>query len=142
MFPFEVSGPRRPRMGGGPWGHILAAIIGFGELAKDHLPESNENKRYVDRVLQAGIWGRDLVRQMLQFSRQTEHEQKLFVLSRLIKETVKLLRASMPSNVSIKMSVKSESGLILGVPVQIQQVLMNLASNAAYLRGRRAGSST
>jgi CheY-like chemotaxis protein len=76
---------------------------------------------------------------MLQFSRKTEQDQKPVVLSSLVKETVKLLRASIPSTISINVAVKSESGLIMGDPVQIQQVLMNLSTNAAYAMREKGG---
>ena len=102
--------------------NILAAIIGFTELLQDHLPENSKERRSTRRVLEAGLRGRDLVRQMLTFSRQTEQEKKPLRLSGIVKETVRLLRASIPSTVSIKVSVKSESGVIMGDPVQIQQL--------------------
>ncbi len=120
--------------------NILAAIIGFTELLQDHLPENSKERRNTKRVLEAGLRGRDLVRQMLTFSRQTEQEKKPLRLSSIVKETVRLLRASIPSTISIKMSVKSESGVILGDPVQIQQVLMNLATNAAYAMREKGGT--
>ncbi len=120
--------------------NILAAIIGFTELLQDHLPENSKERRSTRRVLEAGLRGRDLVRQMLTFSRQTEQEKKPLRLSGIVEETVRLLRASIPSTVSIKVSVKSESGVIMGDPVQIQQVLMNLATNAAYAMREKGGT--
>ena len=60
--------------------------------------------------------GRDLVRQMLTFSRKTEQEKKPLSLSSIVKETVKLVRATTPTTISIKVDTLSESGLILGRP--------------------------
>ena len=119
--------------------NILAAIIGFSELAKDHMAEDLRERRYIERVLQAGIRGRELVRQMLQFSRKTDQERKPLLLSGLVKEAIKLLRASIPSNISIKNTVRSESGVIMGDPVQIEQVLMNLSTNAAHAMREKGG---
>lgn len=119
--------------------NILAAIIGFSELARDRTVEGARERRYLERVLQAGLRGRELVRHMLTFSRQTEQEKKPLQLSSIIKETVKLLRASLPSTLGINFSVKSESGVILGDPVQIQQVVMNLVTNGAYAMREKGG---
>ena len=77
---------------------------------------------------------------MLTFSRRTEQERKPLQLSSIVKESVRLLRASIPTTISIRTNVRSESGVILGDPVQIQQVLMNLATNAAYAMREKGGS--
>ena len=90
--------------------------------------------------MEAGIRGRELVRQMLTFSRKTEQEKKPLLLSSIVKETVKLLRATTPSTISIRVNAISESGLILGDPTQIQQVLMNLCTNAAHAMREKGGS--
>jgi signal transduction histidine kinase len=120
--------------------NILAAIIGFSELIRDHAPPESRERRHAQRVLDAGVRGRELVRQMLTFSRQAGQEKKPMYLSIIVKESAALLRASIPSTVSIKVSVKSESGVILGDPTQISQVLMNLASNAAYAMREKGGT--
>ncbi|MGD0231816.1 MAG: GAF domain-containing protein [Syntrophorhabdales bacterium] len=119
--------------------NILAAIIGFSEMIKDRVPEGSRERRHAARVLEAGIRGRELVKQMLTFSRQTEQEKTALRLSSIVKESVKLLRASIPSTIGIKVNVESESGLVLGDPVQIQQVLMNLATNAAHAMLEKGG---
>jgi signal transduction histidine kinase/ActR/RegA family two-component response regulator len=119
--------------------NMLAAIIGFSELIRDHLPEESRERRHIMKVLEAGMRGRDLVKQLLTFSRRTEEQRKPLRLSSILKETVKLLRASIPTTISISANVKSESGVILGDPVQIQQVIMNLATNAAYAMRERGG---
>ncbi len=119
---------------------MLASIIGFTEMIKDHTPDGSREHRHALRVLEAGIRGRDLVRQMLMFSRQTEQEKKPLRLSSIVKESAKLLRASIPSTVSIRVVIKSESGVILGDPTQVSQVLMNLATNAAYAMRDKGGT--
>jgi PAS domain S-box-containing protein len=119
--------------------NILAAIIGFTELIRDHVPKGGREERHAARVLQAGIRGRDLVRQMLAFSQRMTEEKKPLQLSIIVKETVKLLRPSIPSTISIRVSVKSESGPVLGDPAQMQQVLTNLAANAAHAMRERGG---
>jgi signal transduction histidine kinase len=119
--------------------NLLAAVIGFTELLQEHLPEGNQAHRYAARVLEAGMRGRDLVKHMLTFSRQTEQEKKPLRISSIVKDSVKLLRASIPTTISINVNVRSESGLILADPVQIQQVLMNLCTNASYAMRETGG---
>jgi CheY-like chemotaxis protein len=119
--------------------NILAAMIGFTELARSHVAEGSREAHHLQRVFDAGLRGRDLVRQMLTFSRKTEQEKKPLQLSSIVNETARLLRASTPSTIEIRVDVKSESGLILGDPTQIQQVLMNLCSNGAQAMQETGG---
>ena len=119
--------------------NILAAIIGFTELVADHVAKGSREAHHLKRIMEACFRGRDLVRQMLTFSRKTEQEKKPLRLSSIVKETVKFLRASTPTTISIKVDAKSESGLILGDPTQIQQVLMNLCTNAAHAMREKGG---
>ena len=120
--------------------NILAAIIGFTELTQDHLVEGDRDVgHYLERIRSAGLRGRDLVRQLLTFSRKTEQEKEPLQLSSIVNETVKLLRPSLPTTVSIRVNVKSESGLILAELGQIQQVLMNLGGNAADAMREKGG---
>ena len=83
--------------------------------------------------------GRDLVRQMLTFSRKTEQQKKPLHVSGIVKETVRFIRATMPATISIRVNILSESGPILADPTQIQQVLMNLCTNAAYAMREKGG---
>jgi PAS domain S-box-containing protein len=120
--------------------NLLAAVIGFTELIKDHVPKGSREQHHAERVIEAGVRGRELVRQMLTFSRGSKEEKKPLRLSSIIKESVKLLRASIPTTVSIAVNLRNESGLILGDPVQVQQVLMNLATNAAFSMRDKGGT--
>jgi len=120
--------------------NILAAIIGFTEIIAGHSRKGSREERHLKRVMEAALRGRELVRQMLTFSRKTEQEKKPLRLSDIVKETARLLRATTPTTISIRVNVKSESGVILGDPVQIQQVLMNLCTNAAYAMREKGGN--
>ena len=119
--------------------NLLGAIIGFSEILEEDLPVGDPRRRHATRVLEAGMRGRDLVRRMLTFSRQSELEKKPLRMSSIIKESVKLLRSSIPTTISIGVNVMSESALILADPVQIQQVLMNLCTNASYAMRETGG---
>ena len=120
--------------------NILAAMIGFTELVAGHVPASDRDRHYLDRVLQAGLRGRELIRQMLTFSSKTEQEKKPLRLGSIVKESVRLLRASIPTTISIRVDVEGESGLILADPVQMQQVLMNLCTNATHAMREKGGT--
>lgn len=120
--------------------NLLAAIIGFTELLQDDLPVENPGHHYAARVLEAGIRGRELVKHILTFARQAEQEKKPLRISSIVKESVKLLRASIPTTISINVNILSESALILADPVQIQQVLMNLCTNAFNAMQDRGGA--
>ena len=120
--------------------NILAAMMGFAELVKRNLPKGSREARRLQMVMEAGLRGRDLIRQMLTFSRQTEREEKPLRLSTIVKEISGFLRASIPSTISIRLNVESESGVVRADPVQIQQVLMNLCINAAHAMREKGGT--
>ncbi len=119
--------------------NILAAIIGFTEIVRGRVAKGSREERHLDRVLEAGMRGRELIKQMLTFARKTDHAKKPVRLSNVVNETMKLLRASIPSTINIRINVKSESALIIGDENQIQQVLMNLCTNGAYAMREKGG---
>jgi CheY-like chemotaxis protein len=83
-------------------------------------------------VLKAGLRARDLVQQILTFSRQSNQERKPVEIGPIVKETLKLLRASLPSTVEIRQRIESNADVVETDPTQIHQVLMNLCTNAAH----------
>lgn len=111
--------------------NILSAILGYAELAMYELPEGSRSQEDVTEIIQAGNRARDLVRQILTFSRKTEQEFKPINIKPLINEALKFLRASLPSTIEIRPDIRSESADVMCNPTQIQQVLMNLCTNAA-----------
>ena len=119
--------------------NILAAVIGFTEIAKDKIPRDSKVQHQLDRVLTAGMRGRELVRHMLTFSRKGEQEKKPLPLSGIVKETAKLLRASIPATITIKTDVRSDSGYVFADPTQMQQIVMNLCTNAAHAMREKGG---
>ncbi|OPY67580.1 MAG: Blue-light-activated protein [Syntrophorhabdaceae bacterium PtaU1.Bin034] len=122
--------------------NILAAIIGFSDMAREKVPPGDRIKRHLDRIYEAGLRGRDLVKRVLTFARQAEQEKKPLLMSSTIKETIKLLRATVPSTIDIHFDIKTESGLVLADPVQIQQLVMNLCTNAIYAMREKGGKLT
>lgn len=119
--------------------NILAAVIGFTELLKDRALKGSREEHYHQRVFEAGLRGRELIRQMLAFSRKTELDKKPIRLGSVVKETIRFLRASIPTTVRVQTDIRSESALVFADPTQMQQVLMNLCTNAAHAMQKTGG---
>jgi PAS domain S-box-containing protein len=112
--------------------NILAAILGYTELALYDLPPGTHTWHNLQEVLTAGRRAKDLVQQILTFSRQTEQERKPVPFNSIVKEVLRLLRASLPSTIEIRQDISPEVITVLADPTQIHQVLMNLCANAEY----------
>ena len=119
--------------------NILGAMIGFTELAKDRALKGSRQEHHLLRVMEAGLRGRELVKRMLTFSRKTEQKKELLQLGSVVKEAMKLLGASIPSTITIRVKVGNDSGLVLADPTQMQQILMNLCTNAAHAMREKGG---
>jgi len=119
--------------------NILAAILGYAEMAKeDSEPESKASKE-LDRVIEAGNRAAELVKQILAFSRQSVSEPVPLNPEYLIKETIKLLRPSLPSTITINHQSQSSTCTIIADPTQIHQLLMNLCTNAFHAMEQTGG---
>jgi two-component system cell cycle sensor histidine kinase/response regulator CckA len=121
--------------------NILTAVMGFTEMALSKVPTERLARRDLERVLDAGARARDLVRQILAFSRPTELERRPILVSPLVKEALKLLRSSLPTTIDIQQDIviSREEGVVLGDPTEIHQVLMNLCTNAAHAMRAKGG---
>jgi signal transduction histidine kinase/ActR/RegA family two-component response regulator len=112
--------------------NILFPIVGYTELTMDDLPEGSQSKQNLHEVLKAANRAKKLVQQILTFSRQNSQKRKPMRVQTLIKEALKLLRATIPSSIEIQTSVDEDCRLIKGDPTQIHQVIMNLSTNAYH----------
>ncbi|MBI5894915.1 MAG: response regulator [Desulfobacterales bacterium] len=110
--------------------NILSTILGYAELSLDGLPQEAPQRDYLREVLTAGTRARDLVHQILSFSRQAEHTVQPLQFKTIAKEALKLLRASIPSTIDIRANMASD-GLVLADAGQLHQIVMNLCANAA-----------
>ncbi|MFH1931093.1 MAG: PAS domain S-box protein, partial [Pseudomonadota bacterium] len=120
--------------------NILSAIIGYTELTEYEMPEGfNKAKGNLREVLKAGRRAKDLVKQILAFSRQGDQERKPLQISHIVKEALKLLRASLPTTIEFRLNIEPEIGIIEADPTQIHQVLMNLCTNAAHAMNEKGG---
>ena len=119
--------------------NILSAIIGYTELSKFDLSPESEISKNLNHVIKAGGRAKELVQQILTFSRQTEHMLKPVQTKLIVKEALKLLRASLPATIDIAQNIESNS-MVLGDPTQIHQIIMNLCTNAAYAMRASGGT--
>ncbi|MBN2790340.1 MAG: response regulator [Candidatus Delongbacteria bacterium] len=110
--------------------NILTAILGYTELAKMELQDNNTTSVKLKEVLRAGNRAKDLVRQILTLSRKTEQELIPVRIDLIVKEALKLLRASIPSTIDIKQDINTLQGTVMADPTQIHQIVMNLCTNS------------
>ncbi|HEX2965188.1 MAG TPA: PAS domain S-box protein, partial [Syntrophorhabdaceae bacterium] len=122
--------------------NILAGMIGFAEMAYEDAGTNSKMKYHLERILKGGMRGRDLVKQMLTFSRKTEYDVKAMAITPLIEETLKLLRATIPSTVRMEFTTTAKKDIVLGNATGIQQILMNLVTNSAYAMRENGGTLT
>ncbi len=119
--------------------NILGAIFGYAELAQMNLSENNTIKGYIEQILAASDRAKGLVRQILAFSRQSKPEKIPVDIGIVVKEALKLLRASLPANIEIRKNVKSNQGSVMADQTQIHQVMMNLCTNALHAMEKKGG---
>jgi PAS domain S-box-containing protein len=119
--------------------NILAPIIMGAELALMTTPVENPAHPMMQKVLTAGMRAKDLVQQILAFSRQSDLERRPMRLGPLLKETIKLARASLPATIEIRQNVNPQKDLVLANPTQVHQVMMNLFANAGHAMRANGG---
>ena len=111
--------------------NILAAIMGNAELALLELPPANPAVNKVEQILKASARARNLVRQILSFSRRQEQERRPVDICMLVNDAVKLLRAMVPTTIDLRHSVPADAHIVHADPTRIHQVIINLCTNAA-----------
>jgi len=118
--------------------NILAAVIGYTEIAIADVEKGGLLHDNLQEVLKAGERAKDLVNQILTFSRQSEQDLKPIKVELIVKEVLKLIRASLPATIEIHQDLKSNAA-VLGDYTKIHQVLMNLCTNAAHAMRKKGG---
>jgi PAS domain S-box-containing protein len=119
--------------------NILGAIIGYSEMAIYDTEEGSMVRHNMEQVLRAGHRAKDLVKQILAFSRKSEQDKKIILITPIIKEVLKLLRASLPTTIEIRQHFEPNLGAIFADPTQIHQVIMNLGTNSAHAMEKTGG---
>jgi PAS domain S-box-containing protein len=119
--------------------NILGIIIGNTELAIEDVPEWNPAKNCLEEIRTASLRAKDVVRQILSFARKTPATQKPIKISTLIKESLKLIRATIPTTIEIRQEILCETEMILGTPSEINQILINLCTNSVHAMDENSG---
>ena len=119
--------------------NILSGIFGYAELALIKTDPNSETGTCVRQILAAAERARELVKQILTFSRKAEVELRPLSPRTIVSEALKLLRASIPATINIESKLESDSN-ILAEPTQIHQVVMNLFTNALHAIGEHSGT--
>ena len=121
--------------------NILTSVLGFTELALNDVTRGSLQEERLQAVLSAGRRARDLVKQILTFARKSDEEIKPLQVDIIIKETLKLLRSTIPTTIELKQNINSDSK-IMGAPTQVHQIIMNLCANAAQALEEEGGVLT
>jgi PAS domain S-box-containing protein len=119
--------------------NILQSVLGFCEVAQAELTEDSPVKHCVDEITVAGLRARDLVMQILAFSRQSGHRAQPMRLQHILKEVRGLLRGTIPSTIEIRCVIANECGPVLADPTRIHQIIMNLSTNAYHAMQEKGG---
>ncbi len=112
--------------------NILFPIVGNTELLLEDIPNDSPLRGNLNEVFKGAMRAKDLVKQILEFSRQDSHEVKLMRMQPIINEALALIRSTIPTSIEVVQSVSTDCGAIKADPTQIHQVVMNLATNAYH----------
>lgn len=112
--------------------NILSAILGFAELAKHKAEHGQEAKEQIGAVVSASYRAKELVQQILTFSHKTPKRPIPIMPRIIVKESLKLLRATLPSSIELCEEISATDLKVLADPVEIQQVVINLCTNALH----------
>ncbi len=110
--------------------NILTPLLGYTELALLSTPPESALHTQLEQIYKAGQRAKDLIKQILAFSRQSTLERRAIEITPIVKEVLKLLRATIPSTIEIVADIRKISIHVNADPVEIHQVLMNLCTNA------------
>ncbi len=119
--------------------NVLMVIVGNTELAKDNIDKPEKLQHDLDEIFNASLRARNLVNQILAFSRHSTEGLKPLEIRPIVNEAVKLLRSSIPANIEIRPDISEESRQVISEPGQINQLLMNLCTNAYQAMEKRSG---
>jgi PAS domain S-box-containing protein len=119
--------------------NILVPILGYGELALTMVDPQTPLASDLQQITKAAFRAKDLIQQILAFSRQATQERKPLQPHLVIKEALKLLRSSLPTTIEIKEEIDTDCGTILADPTQLHQIVMNLCTNAYYAMRKSGG---
>ncbi len=119
--------------------NLLFPIVGMAELLIEDLPLKSPERENAQEILRAGLRGSDLVKQILAFSRQSEHQLLPTRIQNILKEVLKLSRSTIPSYIEFEQNIQSDCGMVRADATQIHQVAMNIITNAYHAMDDKGG---
>ena len=119
--------------------NILGGITGYVELAQDDVPAGSTAASHLHEVMGALQRAKQVVRQILTFSRQSPPQRQRIRLGTIVEEVVNLLQATLPSTIVIRREITADRDETIADPAQIHQVLLNLGTNASHAMAVRGG---
>jgi PAS domain S-box-containing protein len=112
--------------------NILFPIVGMSEMLLEDFPADSTEYGNIQEIFKAGLRGRDLVNQILAFSRQSEQKMIPVRIQQVLRETLRLARSTIPADIEIIHDIQGDCGLVLSDPTQMHQIVMNLITNAYH----------
>ena len=119
--------------------NILSPIMAYSEMAVMGLPYESPIQQYLQQINNAGERARDLVKQILTFARKGEGDKISLKVSPIIEEAIRFLRSTVPSTIDIQYDCKTKEDTVVANPTQINQIVMNLCTNAAHAMREKGG---
>ena len=119
--------------------NILFPIVGHTEMLLEDFPENNSIRNSLNQIYTSAMRARELVKQILTFSRQEKNELKLIKIQPIVKEALKMIRSTIPTTISIHHNLESNCGAVKADPTQIHQIVMNLATNSYHAMEQNGG---
>ncbi len=119
--------------------NMLSVIIGFSELAQSEVDEKSKAHRYLNSVLLASQQATDLVRQILTFSRRDREQKTSMDLDSCVRSALVLLKQSIPTSIELRSQFNTRTSTVFADETQLQQIIINLHTNAAYAIGKIPG---
>jgi PAS domain S-box-containing protein len=112
--------------------NLLFPIIGMSEMLLEDIPPETFHHEHVEVIYNAARRAGDLVKQILSFSRQSKYQKTPVQIQQILKEALKLSRATIPSDIEIHPDIQNDCGLVMADPTQIHQIAINLITNAYH----------
>ncbi len=119
--------------------NILAPILGYAEIIRDTVPADSQTYQDIQQIINASSRAKDLVQQILSFSRHSKKTGQIIQLQEVIKEALNLLRSTIPANITINQKITQHCGPVWADPSQIHQIIINLGTNAHHAMRSQGG---
>jgi signal transduction histidine kinase/ActR/RegA family two-component response regulator len=122
--------------------NILTPVLGYTEMALEELSQESTLRYDIEQINSAALRGKDLVQQILTFSRQVDFDKRQLRLDQVVTEVLRLIKASFPSNIDIRQELNHDCGTVMADSTQMHQIIMNLCTNALHAMTGKGGVLT